>query len=476
MPKKSSFTSLYEYHHIFLNLQEDSILPLSKISHLESLFKLNHSQKYEIFYFNKSNINKILNDSKQMIYIKSNKFTKDLFNLFYIILLVKDKTNISNLSNYIYNFKFIEDINEILHNNVSEMKKFILSIIVIELIDNYRTLKDFYDDKFSKKLEEIYNVNIKFISNFFKNNLILELGLDKKDITLDNLDIENIYIRIIKLLIEKERLKDYEFSDNILNELDLQYINLTKKIYFSISSLLDSDQEFDYINKYKIKKIDDLFDENKINFYYLLFKYIYKNKIYIYNSPFLFETKKLILNIIKFNGDKLSSFSLPNKQLQKRMNFVIEFFCDSKYYYRDYMTKINGRLKDLLLYYKKNDFHTKNNDIILIEKFLNDFNDEFDYGKYLKDFDKIKKIKDREPIMNYLFGKQKHYLNDNFEMFEKIERIIKDKKLKKLRKNIKSKLDKYFLSKDNKDILLKIFTDEDYEYYIKNIDDNKNLI
>ena len=158
------------------------------------------------------------------------------------------------------------------------------------------------------------------------------------------------------------------------------------------------------------------------------------------------------------------------------MNFVIEFFCDSKYYYRDYMTKINGRLKDLLLYYKKNDFHTKNNDIILIEKFLNDFNDEFDYGKYLKDFDKIKKIKDREPIMNYLFGKQKHYLNDNFEMFEKIERIIKDKKLKKLRKNIKSKLDKYFLSKDNKDILLKIFTDEDYEYYIKNIDDNKNLI
>ena len=78
--------------------------------------------------------------------------------------------------------------------------------------------------------------------------------------------------------------------------------------------------------------------------------------------------------------------------------------------------------------------------------------------------------------MNYLFGKQNDGMNDNLEIFGKIERIIKDKKVKKMRKDVKLKLDKYFLSKDNKGTLLKIFTNEDYEYYTKNIDGNKNFI
>ena len=143
MPKKPSFSSLFEYYQIFHTLHEDSVLPLSKISDIEGLFKIHHSKKYELFYSNKSNINKILNDSY----------------------------NISNISYYIYNFKFIEDINGILNSNVSEVKKFILSIIVIELIDNYRALKDFYDDRFKTKLEEIYNTNTKFISNYFNNSL-----------------------------------------------------------------------------------------------------------------------------------------------------------------------------------------------------------------------------------------------------------------------------------------------------------------
>ena len=99
MPKKSSFSSLYKYHQIFFTLHEDSAIPLSKISDIEGLFKLHHSKKYELFYFNKSNINKILNDSKQMIYIKSNNLAKDLSNLFYIILLIKDNSNISNINN-----------------------------------------------------------------------------------------------------------------------------------------------------------------------------------------------------------------------------------------------------------------------------------------------------------------------------------------------------------------------------------------
>ena len=140
------------------------------------------------------------------------------------------------------------------------------------------------------------------------------------------------------------------------------------------------------------------------------------------------------------------------------------------------MAKINGKLKDILLHYKKYDCKNKKNDIKLIEEFLNSFNDDFDYEKYLRDFERIKRIKDREPVMNYLFGKQNDDMNDNLEIFGKIERIIKDKKVKKMRKDVKLKLDKYFLSKDNKGTLLKIFTNEDYEYYTKNIDGNKNFI
>ena len=63
-----------------------------------------------------------------------------------------------------------------------------------------------------------------------------------------------------------------------------------------LSKILD-----DNINKYKILNLTDLLDNEKMNFYFILFQYILKNQIYIYDIPFLLKTKKEILKIIKSN-------------------------------------------------------------------------------------------------------------------------------------------------------------------------------
>ena len=47
-----------------------------------------------------------------------------------------------------------------------------------------------------------------------------------------------------------------------------------------------------YINDYILINNEDFSNEKKINFYFILFKYILKNSIYIYQLPFILKTKK----------------------------------------------------------------------------------------------------------------------------------------------------------------------------------------
>jgi hypothetical protein len=53
------------------------------------------------------------------------------------------------------------------------------------------------------------------------------------------------------------------------------------------------------MEKYTINEKKDLEDKIKINFYYILFKYILKNKFFIYHNEFLFENYKRIKKLVK---------------------------------------------------------------------------------------------------------------------------------------------------------------------------------
>ena len=63
--------------------------------------------------------------------------------------------------------------------------------------------------------------------------------------------------------------------------------------------------------------IGDLFDNNKINFFFLLFKYLFKQNIFIYKFPLLYETRKTILKIINNNLEQFSYFNTTNEIINK---------------------------------------------------------------------------------------------------------------------------------------------------------------
>ena len=88
----------------------------------------------------------------------------------------------------------------------------------------------------------------------------------------------------------------------------------------------------------KYMKHDDLLNIKKINFYYIFFKYVLKNQIYINQIPFLLKIKKRILTFIKFNYNISSIINKINEPIRKeKIEFVLKFFLDL-YYYKQYTT------------------------------------------------------------------------------------------------------------------------------------------
>ena len=133
------------------------------------------------------------------------------------------------------------------------------------------------------ELDDIKNNNIKIIKDNIKK--ILE-NFNEND--LINKKIDEIYAEIIKVLIKTNKIDDFNYTIDIINQLDLENIIISKTIFETIKNILGDEN---VIKKYIIKNKED-FNEKKINFYYILLKYILKDPIYIYQIPFLYKTKK----------------------------------------------------------------------------------------------------------------------------------------------------------------------------------------
>ena len=335
----SSIINPIEKKDILFNL-------ISNFTEIELISKSNESENLKFLYFNRKNIHKILIDSNKIISINLNK--TNLSDYFYLSLLILEN---SALINYKYSFEYILQMYQIQNQILSKsiIKKLIFSKLCIELINYFLDFEEDYDGKsYKKELKKIENENRLFIKNninIFRNlniNITEDIFLHKK--------IDEIYIMIIISLIKNDKLSDYEYTYNIITQLNLESININHEMFKNLSQILENDET--YIKKYKIKNEDDLIDKDKINFYFVLLKYILKNNFFIYYSSFLLETKKNLMKKIKSKIyiNNLENYKIDNIY-KERLEYIIKWIFDSDYYLQIFLDNfqkyINEKKKNI---------------------------------------------------------------------------------------------------------------------------------
>ena len=444
--------------------------PISKlISNYNDITKiLNIEDKLKVstfFSFHKEIIHNILYEYEEVINIKTDEQKKRLDYNFYLNLLINDNLEVIN---YSFPFDYIININNERKKIEDKYKLIFISKCIIGLIYNFKGTDEFNDDENQKILVKIENENKNIIKNNIKVFNTINLDLDEKNI--ESIKIDESYILLIKSLIINRIFDDYEYTCNILNQIELIKINLTKDMFDELFTILDEKKE--YIIEYLILEKEDLFNEKKINFYYILLKYILKNPIYIYQFKFLLKTKKIILEQLRLN--ELYSIKI-NKNFNEKFQYIVKILLDSDFYWSKYLNNIKEKLKEVNKYYKEYLFESKKEDINYINEIIksnDNVNNANDFEKYLIDYKLAKKMNLRLPIINYLYSEKNKLTIKNEEKFNK---EVLEHKIKGISKNIKELLFKYFNDNNNKEIIMKmkIFNINEYEIFIK--ESNKTL-
>ena len=228
---------------------------LINYSNLENDDNTNRLRLVKIYYLYRDIIHKQLYEKEEMINLNFNdKKEENLSYYFYISLLIKDKEEIIN---YSYTFEYIKEIfNQAKNDNDNDKySKLIISKIILELINNYKQLDE--DEYNNEELEQIENKCNKIISG----NIIIfnELNINWNYEDLTKKKIDEIYSEIIIALIKNNIFENYEYTYNIIKQLDLESIDITNKMYEQILNILDNNK--DIKNKYIISKIEDLFND-----------------------------------------------------------------------------------------------------------------------------------------------------------------------------------------------------------------------
>ena len=399
---------------------KDDIPLISNYSDIEKIIKLKVENKYEYFYNNRIRINHVLYEEDKFIVVKNNNQEELLTNLFFLILLIKDQEEVTN---YIYDFKLIENVNNFRKNCSNKLTALIISMLIIDLIKNYRGASISYDDNNEKDLNQINDENIKIRDSFnFKNEL--NIKLNTKPIKSNN--VEELYLNLIISLIENEKLNDFEFPINIFEQLELKTINITKTMYNKLKEIFDYKNNF--IQKYMISKFEDLFDEKKINFYYIILNYIFKNAFYIYNIPFLLDTQKTLIKIVKsYSAKLLELLDTKNDKIKSRLKYNIKFICDFEYYNIEYFNGKMGTLKELNDSNKESYIETKD--------FF--FDESFDYCK-LEQIQNKANSSIKAEVSDSLVNKNKNNFENENEKSILSRQIlnIENSKIQNINKNI----------------------------------------
>ena len=329
-----------------ININDPIVKLLNEYDDIEKIQKINECPLTQFLYFNREKIQKILYESNENIHFKYSEKNMNLSFYFYLFLLINDQTEILN---YTYDIEYIKVMNDKQKNNDNYINKLIMSKIIIKLSKNYKEINDCYGDENEVELNTIINNNDNIIREYIEGLEAYEIDLNIDEFY--KLEIDELYILIINKLILDTKIEYSEKIDYLTEQLDIENIYLNKNMLNEISKTLNSKELYE---TFLIKEKEDLNKEIKIDFYYILLKYILKNSIYIYHIPFLIDTRKNIIKIIK--EKKNIYFSEDNENTEKT-KYVIEIFICSNRFFKKKKKKIVGLaniIKDRFKFSKKN--------------------------------------------------------------------------------------------------------------------------
>lgn len=395
-----------------------SIIKFQEIENF--LQNVNAHKKYQFLYFIWKRVSYILYDEDKVIDINKVGYKNmQISHFFYLDLILMYNKEIVDLG---YNFDFIEGINNIQKNIENEkFRKLIFAKIIIDLINKFEDGME-YEDEQKDDLNDMKEFNEKIID---ENLEVFKENIGKMENNFQDIDIDIIYSFILDELIKKNKFQDYNFVEVILKQLDYENITLTNVMLESLKKTLNSSEQ--YINNYKMIDFEDIFNNNtKLNFYYLLYKYILKNTFYIYQIDFLIDFKKFLKHTLKEKAINVKSLlnELKNENIKDKIIEIIKFYTDSEYYYNQ-LLNININ-KD-----KPSEKKSENSEIV----YLNHYEFKIDFN----DIKKRKKIDtEREDIQNHrpiYYNDLKKYLVRDIE---KLKKKITDNNIFKEKLGIKT--------------------------------------
>ena len=294
----------------------------------------------------------INNDNSTFIYNHHSYPKYKLAFLFYQDLLITENPDIVN---YTYSYELIVNLYDYFKKNNNEFYlKVIESKIIFDLLENFKGLDENNEFLYNYYLYKIENESIEI---FKSNSKQLKLNYTLQD--LYNKKIDQIYADIIKsLIIEQDKNNDFQNIEDSLIKLDLENIDIdiTQTMIQYFSNLLN---EYNInLDKYRIKSINDFSNTNKVNFYFILLKYLFKKSYLIYHIPFLLKTRFSLLRLMNNYLHGKSSLMFDDKS-----KYVLETILDSHYY----SEKILKFHKIEKIYPEKIEcieFHESNDDIL----------------------------------------------------------------------------------------------------------------
>ena len=326
-----------------LLVKSDEINEINKFSE-NSENKENKKEIKKFLYFNKKNVHQLLYDSNEVYEIKSDEEII-LSELFYLSLLVLDDPETLN---YAYPFDYIKTIFNKYKNdtNLKKVEKIVISKIILTLIFNFKG-EDIYDENDDKEeIEELEKENKQIIEENLDIFNELNIKYDFKDIYTKKID--EIYLEIISSLIKENKFEDYGYCYDLITQLDLENIYITKTIFEGLDKVLNSGE--DYINKYII---NDILNQKNIDFYYILIKYIFKNSIYIYRNNFLSTNIAKIRKLIKSNNQEINN---SNLFLDNSLALKLKEIINDDYLYYKFIYKENEKVQNQMYSHSLNSY------------------------------------------------------------------------------------------------------------------------
>ena len=268
------------------------IKTFEKILELLTLFR--QEDQTQFIYLNRNPIQVILLNEDQIIKINQDNINYNgIKSLFYFGLAIN---NDKYVVNYSYSRDFINDLLEKIKNEKNELIKLLLFILFNIIFENFKQLNSSTESNESEENDKITKECKTFINEHL--SLLNQFDIHLNSIDNDNVDIEDIYSNIIISLLRKRKFDDNNYIIPIMEQLDMKNIELTNKMFEALKKEFDENSTKDYLDNYKIKTVENLDNEKIVNFFSILFQYVFKDNIYLYNINFLSDSRKCVINIV----------------------------------------------------------------------------------------------------------------------------------------------------------------------------------